>query len=310
MLLSVSLQAQDTLKKSNLYSKEPWVKSLIIRKGIDDKDDKEKPGVFSLTWPQDGKANSYLINAAASLNFSHIIKGRGRIDLTPSFAFNRNNQVKKDQYNMKGLFAADIYLGKIDDVKKTHQLFRIYPTIQYMRDKIDSSTSFFSTAYFTWVVKNPRFQLNNYINFGNSGFLFYVGPAIGIEYQNRFNVKKIDTKGNITRFFFGGDVRLAFKDGKEVPVNAAGIKKRYLGNKLFELTFNYSGRKELSSNLIKKEGFIYLLKTEFSYYPLRTEALSFGLLYNDGEDPIAAILNQKFFQFAIKLKLDYAFKKK
>jgi hypothetical protein len=279
-------------------TKASWEITALVRKGLESKDDKDKPAIFSLTWPS-GKDNSYLINAGLGLNFSHVKLGKSRIELSPSFVFNRNNQVKKEQYNMKGVLAGDFQVGKENLITKTHSYFDIYGTLQYMRNKIDTSSSFFTTAYFTWIAKTPGgFLLNNYKSLGKSGFEFYAGPAVGLEYQNRFDVKKPGTAGPVSRLFFGGDFRLAFKDGK-------GFKKRSLGFKLFELLFNYSGREQLSGHLAQQEGYIYLVKTELNYYPLKSDAVSLGIAYNDGQDPIAAVEKQKFWQFAIKLKLDY-----
>ena len=308
LIMPVALAAQNTVGTSPAPAsavtpaREPWTSSLIIRKGLDSKDDKDKPANFSLTWPQDGKSNSYLVNAAAGMDLTHVYKGKGSLELLPSFSFNRNNQVKKEQYNMKGAIAANLLLGRSDDVLGTHSFFSFFPTLQYMRNKIDTSSSFFATAYFTWVKKGAHgFALSNYANLGNSGFLLYASPSAGLEYQNRFDVKKPGTKGDVTRLFFGGDVRLAFRNGK-------GLPKRFTGPKLFELTFTYAGRDQLGNGLPVREGYTYLLKSELDYYPVTgLEDLCIGLSYNDGQDPIAAIEKQKFWQLAFKFKHDFTF---
>lgn len=303
LIIPANLAAQDTSRKTSAAAPEPWTYSIIVRKGLETKDDKDKAANFSMTWPQDGKTSSYLVNAAVGMDFTHIYKGRGSLELLPSFSFNRNNQVKKEQYNMKGVFAANLLLGKSDNVGGTHNFVSIFPTLQYMRNKIDTSSSFFVTAYITWVKKGAHgFAFSNYANLGNSGFLLYASPTAGLEYQNKFDVKKPGTKGNITRLFFGGDIRLAFRDGK-------GLTKRYTGPKLFEFTFSYAGRDQLSSNLPVKEGYIYLLKTELDYFPFSgLEKFSIGLSYNDGQDPIAAIEKQKFWQLAFKFMRDFTLK--
>lgn len=301
MMLPLAAAAQNAGQKA-LVEKEDWTKSILIRKGLETKDDKDKPANLSLTWPQDGKANSYLVNAAAGMDFTHVYKGKGILELLPSLSFNRNNQVKKEQYNIKGVFAASLLIGKADDTQNTHSYFSVFPTLQYMRNKIDTSSSFFATAYFTWVKKGAGgFVLSNYGNLGNSGFLLYLSPSAGLEYQDRFDVKKPDTKGNITRLFFGGDVRLAFRNGK-------GLPKKFTGPKLFELIFTYAGRDQLASNLPVDEKYIYLLKTELDIYPVKgLEDFSIGLSYNDGQDPIAAIEKQKYWLLAFKFKHDFSF---
>lgn len=302
LLILAAVSCDGMAQHSRDTTNAPWEIAVIIRKGLEDKDDKDKPAIFSLTWPS-GKENSYLINGGIGLNISHIKKGKSRIELLPSFVYNRNNQIKKEQHNLKGVLSVDYLVGKEDFATKTHSYLRVYPSLQYMRNKIDTSRSFFATAYFSWVLKSKKgFLLNNYKSLGNSGLQVYAGPALGLEYQNRFDVKKPGSAGYVTRLYFGGDLRLAFKDGK-------GFPRRSLGFKMFELILNYAGREDLTSTLTSKEGYLYLFKTELSYFPLKTDVLSLGIAYNDGEDPIAAIEKQKFWQFAVKLKLDYPVKK-
>ncbi|HTL09529.1 MAG TPA: hypothetical protein VL307_14760, partial [Chitinophagaceae bacterium] len=70
-----------------------WERSLLLRKGVETKDDKDKPALFSLTWPQDGKPNSYLINAALAADFTWLKTNGGkfrRLEITPSIGYNRN----------------------------------------------------------------------------------------------------------------------------------------------------------------------------------------------------------------------------
>lgn len=76
-----------------------------LRKGLETKDDKDKPAVLSLTWPQDGKGNSYLINAAAGLNINRVYR-KSSLDITPAIVYNGNNQIKKEQYNYKAALVA------------------------------------------------------------------------------------------------------------------------------------------------------------------------------------------------------------
>ncbi|HTL08354.1 MAG TPA: hypothetical protein VL307_08870, partial [Chitinophagaceae bacterium] len=162
-----------------------------------------------------------------------------------------------------------------------------------------SSHSFFLTAYVGWNFKlDSTFGLTDYMNIGNSGFLYYLAPSTGLEYQQRYAAKNPAIEGAITRWYFSMDARLRFKNGK-------GFTRRYLGLTLFELTANYTGRKKIGSNLAIPENYTHLFKTEFSYYPLQTENFSIGLSYNNGEDPISAIELQNFWQLAFKLKLTY-----
>ena len=301
-ILPTVLAAQDSAHvntDSTKSAKGSW--SIIIRKGMETKDDKDKPANFSMTWPQDGKPNSYLVNTAVGLNYNRVYTGRAILDITSSFAYNRNNLVKKEQNNLKGVLSGNLLYGRSNDAENTHNFISFFSTLQYMRNKIDTSSSFFSTAYFTWVKKGKHgFAMTNYGNLGNSGFLLYISPSAGFEYQSRFDVKKPDTKGSVTRLFLGGDVRLAFKDGPP--------PKHQLGNKRFEFIFTYAGRNELGSNLPEKEGYIYLLKTEFDYFPIKdSDDFSIGLSYNDGQDPIAAIEKQKYWQLAFKFKHDFNF---
>jgi len=284
-------------------AKGPWVLSLLLRKGLETKDDKDKPAVFSLTWPKDGKANSYLVNAGLGLNLNHIKKGKSILDITPSFVFNRNNQIKKEQHNYKSLVSVNWQFGKEDTSNHCHQYVLLFPTVQHMWNRIDTSRSFFTTLYGTWMYKsdNTLFALNNYRNFGKSGLLYYIGPIVGLEYQDRYNVKNASTKGSITRFYWAMDVRLAIKRGNEA--------NQALGFKRFEAALSYAQRHELGSNLPVKEGIIHLFKTEFSFFPANTDDVSLALSYNEGQDPIAAIEKQNFWQLAFKLKLTYLVKK-
>jgi hypothetical protein len=280
----------------------PWTVSAILRKGLETKDDKEKPALLSLTWPQNDKSNTYLINGGLGLNFNHITKGKSILDITPSLVFNRNNQIKKEQHNLKALVSASYQIGKEDIVAKTHSRALVLGTAQHMWNMVDTSRSLFGTIYGTWVLKNKKgILINNYKNFGKSGFLLYFGPVVGFEYQDRYNVKKPETQGNIWRFYWSGDLRFALKRGNP--------EDQTLGFKRFELTFNYAQRHELRSTIPVGEGIIHLFKTEFSFFPVNSDKISLGLSYNEGEDPIAAIEKQNFWQLAFKLQLDYPFKK-
>ena len=187
-----------------------------------------------------------------------------------------------------------------------------------MRNHIDTSSSFFTTAYFSWKkiwkAKPGRNKLSvgNYIDIRKTGLQFFIDPSAGIEYQHRYNVKKISTKGKIVRFFYGTDIRLAFKfeNAKYDSNKVRQPRDNTKGTKRFEITFNYGGRSELSSTLAQKENHTRMIKMEFNYFPFGTENVCFGLSHNDGEDPISAIEKQKFWQFAFKLKLDYTNTKK
>jgi hypothetical protein len=210
---------------------------------------------------------------------------------------NRNNQINKEQHNEKFSLAAEYLKGWLDVASNTHSFLNIYPTVQYLNNKKDTTRSFLATAYFTWVAKTKNnFLLNNYRNFGDAPWLIFLGPAIGFEYQDRFDVKKPTMEGAVFRFYFNTEFRLAYKAG-----GALGFKR-------FELIANYTGREELSSTLTAKEGYIYFFKSELNYFPVNSEAIAIGLSYNEGQDPVAAIEKQKFLQLAFKLKLDYPFK--
>ena len=282
--------------------------SVILRKAIENKDDKDKPAMLSLTFPK-GKENSFLLNAGlgVSLLWTKVTRNAGStaqrqrwLELIPSLVYNRNTEIEKIQNNVKGVLAATYLKGHIDTASKTHGFFKAYPTLQYMRNKVDTTSSYFATAYFTWVLKEKGFMLSNYWALGNSGIDIFLSPALGIEYKDRFEVKKPTQAGTVTRFYYGGDFRIAINIGKE--------EIRSLNPKAFEIILTYAGRKELSSTMKEKEGDLYLFKSEFAVYPLLTDKVSFSLLRSDGADPIAALPKQEFWQFAIKLKLDYPLK--
>lgn len=306
------LYAQEGEKKDTI-SKALWERSISIRKAFEDKNDKDKPAIFSMTWPND-KDNSYLINGGISLSFSRLKNkqkknGRngGKFEFDFFTVYNRNNQIKKEQNNIKAGLTMDFKFGRSNKEKNERSYFKIFPSIQYMSNKVDTTKSFIGLAYFTWILKTKHFLLNGYKTIHKSGLHYFLGPVFGFEYQNRFDVKKPLLKGAVGRYYFGGDARLAFK----VRVIDTTTKKRGKaseGLKIAELIFSYTGRKDFMNTSNTPEGHIYLFKSEFAFYPFKNDSLAFGLSYNKGEDPIAAVEKQEFWQFAVKLKLDYKVK--
>ncbi len=298
-----TLKAQNTTDTSKT-KKAFWETSFSIRKAFEDKNDKEKPAVFSLTWP-DQKEKTFLINGGLSLSLNRI-KHKPNISSKSEYDFfvvyNRNNQIDKVQNNLKTGLAMDFKFGSSDRTRNEKSYAKIFPTVQYMFNRVDTTHSFITTLYYTQIIKMNGFQLNGYQTIAGSGWQYYIGPVVGLEYQDRFNVKKPELKGGISRLYYGGDFRLAVK----VPTEKG--KKAALGNKVAEITVSYAGRNDFINNTAGREGQIYLFKTELNFFPLKSEDLSIGVLYNDGQDPIAALEKQKFWQFAIKFKRDFSLK--
>jgi hypothetical protein len=287
-----------------------WKNNVSIRRAFESKDDQSKPASFLINWPKDNK-NYYLINGGVSISFDKIVHNDDnnslRLATSLFYVHNRNNQIDKVQNSHKAGITFDFKRGwfKIDSsngtLVTTRSYWKIVPSFQYLNTRIpkDTSNSFVSTLYLTWLRKWKGFVLNDYNDLGSSGLQLYIGPAVGFEYQQKFNSKKDSINGGIYRLYFSGAVRFGYKQ------RSAPDRPRKLGYRVAELSLKYTGRNELSNSSLTEEGYISLFTAEFNIFPFAKSVqdnISIGLSFNKGEDPIAGLQKQQYWQLAFKFK--------
>lgn len=287
-----------------------WKNNILIRKAFESRDDQEKPASLLINWPKDKDA-FYVLNGGVSLSFDkvrHNDNGNSkRLGTSFFYVRNRNNQIDKVQNNHKAGLSFDFKTGwfKIDSTKDipvtTRSYWKTNLSFQYLQNSIpkDTSRSFVSTLYFTWLRKWEKFVLNDYNDLGKSGLQIYIAPAAGFEYQQKFDAKNKDINGGIARFYFSSGIRFAYKQ------RPAPERPRKLGYRVAELSVKYTGREELSSSSLTEEGYTSLFTTELNLFPFAKsiqDNISVGLSYNKGEDPIAGLQKQDFWQLAFKFK--------
>lgn len=287
-----------------------WKNNVSIRKAFESRDDQAKPAALLINWPKDKDAY-YVLNGGLSVSFDKIHHSDDnnsmRLGTSLFYVRNRNNQIDKVQNSHKAGLSFDFKRGwyKIDSSGKelvtTRSYWKTNLALQYLNSSIpkDTSSSFVSTLYFTWLRKWEKFVLNDYNDLGKCGLQVYLAPSAGFEYHQKFDAKNKDINGGVSRLYFSGGIRVAYKQ------RPAPERPRKLGYRVAELSFNYTGREELSNSSKIEQGYTSLFIAEFNLFPFAKtiqDNISVGLSYNKGEDPIAGLQKQDFWQLAFKFK--------
>jgi hypothetical protein len=286
----VGAHGQDINKKL----KEIWG-NVQIRKAFVSLDDLNAPATFSFTLPKDG-SNSFLVNGGIAYNWvvtQHDDSTNRKISLVPFFVLNRNTQIAKEQNNYTLGIANGISIGHLS--KTSNQYFLLNNTLQYQRDRMDTSHSLFITSYFSEVRSSGSGIRFNTFKLIRNGLLYFLGWSVGPEFQYKFTSADSSLKGGVGRIFYNVEAHLLQKSYKKGEPPG-------LGDPLVELVVTNTGRYDLLNSSYHKEGYLPLFKAELLVYPARSYDFSIGFSYNTGSDPIAGLAKQEYYLLAVKIK--------
>jgi hypothetical protein len=285
-----------------LFSQSEFWKNVKIRKAFEtETSDDDKAANLSFAFPK-SKTDYFLINAGIGYNFYSSTKLSKRKSVFKNsfsgfFVYNRNNQIDEEQDNYKlGISSSQVFLKNVESMSAIFGL----NTLEYLRDKYDSSHSVLFTSY--W---HPFSKLQNGLNIGGYAqnehiFAYFLSPQIGIEYQNKFQAKQADIEGNVFRGFFGLGGNLLLK--KKTYGEDGKLLARNRWKKGVELLVRYDGRVTIFSNIDNIDSYVPIFKAEMNVYPTRDNMFSIGLSYSNGANPIDGLAKQTFWLLAFKFK--------
>jgi hypothetical protein len=72
--------------------------------------------------------------------------------------------------------------------------------------------------------------------------------------------------------------------------------------KRLELALTYTGRLNVI-NSVDDDNYLPLFTPSLTYYPLLTDALSMAVYYQDGQDPVAGLPEQRYWQLSLQFQL-------
>jgi hypothetical protein len=283
-----------------------WDK-IEIKKSFENKIDKDKPAIASFSLPT-GAKKYFTINGGVAYRLSKL--GTGSIASKTQWdlfgVYNRNNQLNKEQHNYKGGISMEkkIVFGntttprlKPNGTAKDLFLLYISFTNEYIRDRIDSVSSFGSLLYFSPYFKiSEKLKIGKPVISGNGRFLSYLKVMPGLEYQNKFEVSKKETTGSLTRLFFSSSYEFYLRWHKEEGNSASGWVN------MFESSISYTYRNDFYNSTSEREGYLPLFSYTLAFYPFRNNNISFGATYQKGSDPLADIDHEEFWLFEFKFK--------
>ncbi len=286
-----------------------FLKRIEIKKSFDNKTDKAKPAIASFMIPAAAK-NYFTINGAIAYRITKLNTGavavKSKLDIFG--AYNRNTELKKEQYNYKAGVALEQKLTLTNTAKPrldkngfAKDIVLLYVSLanEYIKDKVDSTGSFASLLY-----------TSPYFSFGKK---FMIGKPVvsatgrveatlkimpGLEYQNKFDVTDADMKGSLVRLFFSASYEWFLK-WREKP----GDESSDWIN-MFEVSGSYTYRNDFYNNTNKREGYLPLALFNIAFYPFHNNNISMGATYQHGSDPINGIDDEEFWQFVFKFKKD------
>lgn len=275
-------------------------KHLIIRKSFESLDDRQQPAAASLTLPRD-KASSYLINGGLSFRLAtvrHHTTQSEKMAFEPFFVFNRNTQIDAEQFNYKAGIYQNWKIGHLDKPERQTRYFNWSNSVEYMRDRMDSSHSLIVTTYLSQISSSAEkgsLYVNTYKNIGQGGFQYFISWNAGLEYQDKFRVRPSGGEGSVVRACYNVGARLALK-------TAPKGERPALGSRLAELSAGYTGRYDFINSTDTREGYLPLFIAELALYPTLSDDFSIGFSYNNGSDPLSGLPEQDFFQLAIRFR--------
>lgn len=275
-----------------------------VRNAFETADEQADPANASFTL-NNGKANTYLIDVGVLYDFEWLSNHHsGHVvgnSIGPFAVFSRNTTIGKEQNMIRGGGDYGHSWGTIHD--GLTRMNYINSTLQYQRNKTDTTHSLLATAYYSFkfadVTDDHKFFVNAYHALAkNSSFFYNLYFNTGLEFQKILQAGAGDPTGLQARLYGNTGLSLAlFHQGSGQVSN-----NKYTWPKLFELTVDYTSRYAYANTEAGQDRYIPLFKPSLTYYPLMDNNLSVGLSYNNGADPVAGIAQQKFWMLAIQFQ--------
>lgn len=285
-----------------LFSQSELWKKVKIRKAFEtETSDDDKAANLSFAFPK-GKPDYFLINAGIGYGLASSTKLSKRNSVFKNsfsgfFVYNRNNQIEEEQDNYKlGVSSSQVFMKNAESMSAIFG----FNTLEYLRDRYDSSHSILFTSYWHPFSKQQTgLKIGGYAQ-SEHVFAYFLLPQIGIEYQNKFQAKQADFEGNVLRGFFGLGGNLLLK--KKTYDEDGKLLARNRWKKGVELLVRYDGRVSIFSNIDEIDSYVPLFKAEMNVYPTRDNMFSIGLSYSTGANPIDGLAKQTFWLLAFKFK--------
>lgn len=311
-MLKVIISLVFTALSLQVYSqkeddKSSFLDHIEIKKSFDNKTDKDKPALASFTIPA-GAKDYFTINSAVAYRVQKLKAGKfpSKTKIDIFVAYNRNNQLEKEQYNYKGGLAIEkkFVFGsavppRVDKNGFARDLFLLWASWsnEYIRDRIDSTGSLASLFYLSpWFSMGDKFKVGKPVGSGSGNIRTYLKLMPGIEYQNVIDVPSGGEKGSLTRLFFSATYDWFLRWRKKPGDNGSEWVN------LFELSAGYTYRNDFYNSTKTREGYLPLVSFTAALYPFRNDNISVGAEYLHGSDPVNGIDKQEYWQFVFKFK--------
>lgn len=283
----------------NVYAQSTVWDNIKIRKDFETgTNDDDKAANLSFTFPKD-KSNYFVVNAGVGYQYDNISGDHTMFknSITGFFAYNRNNQIDKEQNNFKIGISNGMTI--FTDNEQQTALFGSN-TLEYLNDHSEDSQSMAITSYWYPFSKKKEFvKLGGYVAEEHL-FAYHFLPTAGLEYQNKFEAALPESNGYHVRGYFGLGANLLLKkppaNHKKEPV------PKSFWSKGMELSVKYEARKNLLSNVDNTDSYIPMFTSELNIYPTQDNKFSIGLSYTNGANPINGLEKQTFWLLAIKFK--------
>lgn len=285
-------QESDTAKTDkDPEANNPFFRKLQLRQSFQSSDLKQNPAALQFTLPQHGD-HSWLIDAGAAVTLGKLSQGSFTSKLVAEF--HRNTLVESPQYNYQAGYSFSIFKSKAG-----RSITPVWTgNVKYVRDKIDSSSAVAAVINFT-LYRSGRNILNlgrpAYLDGGNYTYQF--SPSLETQYQ-----QVVTSDRNLT----GSVVRPLLDLSAAIAINKTKEKgeKVVAPTKLVELAIDYVNRFAIINSTNNGEDYTKLFKAGINYYLLTqsTQAISLGVNYNLGSDPINGLKDQRFWQFALQVQ--------
>jgi hypothetical protein len=276
-----------------------------LRNSFETEDDEVAPAKVSFTLNEDSKPNTFVFDAGLLLAVESLNnEANGHFNgnsIGPVIVYSYNNTISAEQHMFRSGAAYQHSWGTVND--KTNQISYLNFTGQYQNNRADTTNSLLFTGYYTFkyadINHTEKLYINAYHQIGNkSSFFYFLGFNIGGEYQDIIKQGSTGTTGSQVRLFgnTSGSLSLRHRGGKTTRL-------KYLWPKLLEFTCAYTARYAVVNTGGKPDRYIPLFKPSLTYYPANSDDFSLAFSYNNGADPVAGIVNQKYWQLMLQVKL-------
>jgi len=258
-----------------------------IQNTFDESGKKPSPAEFVFTLPKD-KSKSWLVNAGISYQIGKPAAFTSKLVTE----FHLNTMVDKEQEN----FSAG-YSGQWLQPNGNWQSLVTFGA-KYSHDWKDSTHSAVVTGNYSLFRSVEGFRLNAPGYFADQDFTYMLTPYVGFEYQQIIQSNGSTQLGTIFRGLFNLSGSIAINRPNADKINNPV-------HKLIEATIDYTDRSAFKNGTGNGEKGSHMFKTGLSLYLIdtKTSAVSLGILYNSGSNPLQGLKEQNFWQMSVNIQL-------